>query len=260
MSATPAPTALPRLPVLYGVPFSQPVRAVTWVLLHQGLAFEPVLVIPGSAGRNGSRQPDFLAKNPAGTVPVYEEPDTGLVIAEAHAIMSYLCNRHGWHDLYPADPARRARIDWYLHFHHRNVREASVGLVAPRIRKDLAIPDTTQRAALSLFTRALAGLENHWLASSRYLAGDRPTLADIAACVDIGQLQPGYTNLFDFTPYPRVSAWLDAMRAVDGYEEVHVPLAVLGDASGEPPPMEAIREANLCGLEAVRARLARQAS
>ena len=139
MSATPAPTAQPRPPLLYGVPFSQPVRAVTWVLLHKGLAFEPVLVIPGSAGRNGSRHPDFLAKNPAGTVPVYEEPDTGLVIAEAHAVMSYLCNRHGWHDLYPVDPARRARVDWYLHFHHRNVREASVGLVAPRIRKDLAI-------------------------------------------------------------------------------------------------------------------------
>jgi glutathione S-transferase len=253
---TPA-TARPTLPIVYGVPFSQPVRAVTWLLLNRGLPFEPVLTIPGSAGRSGSRHPDFLAKNPAGTVPVYEEPDTGLVIAEAHAIMTYLCNRHGWHDLYPAEAARRSRVDWYLHYHHRNIREASVALVAPRIRKDLAIPEAAQQAALATFTRALDALENGWLARSPFLAGEAPTLADIAACVDIGQLQPRYTRLLDFAPWPRVRAWLEAMTRLDGYDEVHVPLAVLGDVSGEPPPMEAIREANLRGLDAVRARLAK---
>lgn len=244
------------LPILHGVPFSQPVRAVTWLMLAQGLRFEPALVIPGSPGANGSRNPAFLAKNPAGTVPVYEEPDTGLVIAEAHAIMAYLCNRHGWDALYPGEPARRARVDWYLHYHHRNVREASTGLVAPRIRKDLAIPEPIQRSANAAFTRALAALETGWLAHAPYLAGDAPTLADLAACVDIGQLLPRYTNLFDFEPYPRVRAWLQSLEAVPGYHEVHVPLEVLGDISREPPPMEAIREANLRGLQAVRQRLA----
>jgi glutathione S-transferase len=261
MTATAPPDhAAPRLPIVYGVPFSQPVRAVTWLLLNRGLPFEPVLVIPGSPGRNGSRHPDFLAKNPAGTVPVYEEPDTGTVIAEAHAIMAYLCNRHGWHDLYPVQPERRARVDWYLNYHHRNVREASVGLVAPRIRKDLAIPEATRQAALATFRRALEAIEQGWLARSAFLAGDTPTLADIAACVDIGQLQPRYTRLFDFDPYPRVRAWLETMTTVDGHDEVHVPLVVLGDVSAEPPTMEAIREANLRGLEAVRARLARKVS
>ena len=137
---------------------------------------------------------------------------------------------------------------------------ASVGLVAPRIRKDLAIPEALQQTALRTFTRALAALEGHWLANTAFLASPTPTIADIAACVDIGQLQLGYTGLFDFGPYPRVRAWLDAMRAVDGYDEVHLPLTVLGDARGEPPTMDAIREANLRGLAAVRARLARQAS
>ena len=250
------PESTATLPILHGVPFSQPVRAVTWLMLAQELPFEPVLVIPGSASANGSRHPSFLARNPAGTVPVYEEPDTGLVIAEAHAIMTYLCNRHGWHALYPAEPARRARVDWYLHYHHRNVREASTGLVAPRIRKDLAIAEPIQRAAQAAFTRAMVALETGWLANSRYLAGDAPTLADIAACVDIGQLLPRYTNLFDFTPYPRVLGWLQSLEAMPGYREVHVPLEVLGDISREPPPMEAIRDANLRGLQAVRQRLA----
>ena len=53
--------------VLYGVPFSQPVRAVMWLMLYKQLPFEMVLINPGSKGENGSRNPAYLAKNPGGT-------------------------------------------------------------------------------------------------------------------------------------------------------------------------------------------------
>ena len=75
---------MPRL-ILYGVPFSQPVRAVTWLLLYKRLPFDMVLINPGSKGETGSRNPAFLAKNPAGTIPTIEEPDTGFTLGEAHA-------------------------------------------------------------------------------------------------------------------------------------------------------------------------------
>ena len=35
---------------------------------------------------------------------------------------TYLADKHGWSDLYPQDPLARARINEYLHFHHRNTR------------------------------------------------------------------------------------------------------------------------------------------
>ena len=133
--------------ILYGVPFSQPVRAVMWLLLNKKRPFEMVLINPGSKGDTGSRNPRFLAKNPAGTIPCIEEPDTGFTLGEAHAILSYLASTHQWDDLYPAEPAERAKVDWYLHYHHRNVRDASLGLVAPKIRKDLDIPQAMQDAA-----------------------------------------------------------------------------------------------------------------
>ncbi|MFN0162160.1 MAG: glutathione S-transferase family protein, partial [Burkholderiales bacterium] len=133
--------------IIYGVPFSQPVRAVMWLMLYKRTPFEMVLTNPGSKGDSGSRNPAFLAKNPGGTIPTIEEPDTGFVLGEAHAIMCYLCNKHGWHDVYPIEPRERAKVDWYLHFHHRNIRDASVGLVAPKIRKDLDIPEAMQQAA-----------------------------------------------------------------------------------------------------------------
>ena len=150
-------------------------------------------------------------------------------------------------------PARE--VDWYLHYHHRNVRDASVGLVAPKIRKDLNIPEATQQAARTTLTNASAAMESGWLAETRYLAGHDLSLADFAAYVEIGQLQPEFTNVFDFEPFPNVQRWLDDMKQVDGHDSVHVVLAELGDISVEPPDMESIRTANKNALRALKTRL-----
>ena len=178
--------------ILYGVPFSQPVRAVMWLMLYKRMPFEMVLINPGSKGETGSRNPNYLAKNPGGTIPTIEEPDTGFVLAEAHAIMCYLCNTHRWDDVYPTDFRARAKVDWYLNYHHRNVRDASVGLVAPRIRKDLNIPEATQQAARATLTNALHVLEQGWLENSRFLAGAEPTIAGRTGITT--RLPPGSTR------------------------------------------------------------------
>jgi glutathione S-transferase len=249
MTSQPAPVKL------YGVPFSQPVRAVMWLMLYKQTPFEMILINPGSKGDNGSRNPAYLAKNPGGTIPTIEEPDSGFTLGEAHAIMCYLSNKHGWDDVYPEDIQDRARVDQYLHYHHRNVRDASIGLVAPKIRKDLDIPEITQTSARATLTNALNAMETGWLAQSRYLTGDRLTLADFAAYVEIGQLQPGFTNVYDFEPFPNVRRWLDDMKQIDGHDDVHVVLAELGDISKEPPSMDAIRNANKTALKVLQERL-----
>lgn len=242
--------------ILYGVPFSQPVRAVMWLLFYKRLPFEMVLINPGSKGDNGSRNPNYLAKNPGGTIPCIEEPDTNFSLGEAHAILCYLCNKHGWTDVYPADHQARARVDWYLNYHHRNVRDASVGLVAPKIRKDLDIPESVQASARNTLTHALQSLETGWLADQEFLTGDSVTIADMAAYVEIGQLQPQFTNVYDFGDFPNVRRWLTTMQAVDGHDDVHVVLKVLGDISQQAPDMETIKSANKQALGALKNRLA----
>ena len=245
-----------NLPILYGVPFSQPVRAVIWLLLNKGSPFQMVPINPGSKGASGSRNPAYLAKNPGGTIPCWEESETGFALAEAHAILVYLCRKHQWTDFYPsADIQRAARIDWYLNYHHRNIRDASSGMVAPRVRKDLNIPEDRQRAATATFTAGLNALESGWLRESRYLAGDSATIADLAAYVEIGQLQPCFTNVYDFEPFPNVRRWLADMAQVPGHDEAHVTLAELGDISAEPPSMETIVNANKQGLRVLKERL-----
>ena len=235
---------------LYGVPFSQPVRAVLWLLLLKRKAFDLVLINPGSSGEKGSRHPDYLARNPAGTIPCLELAD-GFTLGEAHAIMTFLARTEGWTDLYPQDERLRARIDQYLHYHHRNVREASTGLVAPRIRKDLDIPEVIQASAARSLSGALHMLESYPLAEGAYIVGDQLTLADIAAYAEIGQLQPCFTNLFDFSAYPRVQQWLDRMQAVEYHDVLHAALSVLGDISTTAPDMDTIKLANKQALRAL---------
>ncbi|MGB1190946.1 MAG: glutathione S-transferase family protein [Pseudomonadales bacterium] len=241
--------------IIYGVPFSQPVRAVLWLLMLKKIPFELVLTNPGSSGPGGSRHPDFLTKNPGGTIPCLEEPETGFTLGEAHAIMTYLSEKNAWHDVYPSDLQARARIDGFLHFHHRNFREASVGLVAPKVRKDLNIPESVQMSAHRSLSAALKMLETSVLSHTQFLTSDTMTLADLAAYVEIGQLQPEFTNVFDFSGYPNVQRWMNDMKSVDGHDDVHVALTELGDISEQAPDMDQIKQANRRALGAIKARL-----
>jgi len=242
--------------ILYGVPFSQPVRAVMWLLLMKGQPFEMVLINPGSKGENGSRNPGFLAKNPGGTIPCLEETDTGFTLGEAHAIMTYLANKYGWTDVYPEDPQQRAKVDWYLNYHHRNIRDASLGLVAPKIRKDLNIPEAMQASAARTLTNGLNTLDSGWLEGNEFLTGDNLSLADLAAYVEIGQLRPEFTNAFDMSSFPNVSRWLNTMADVECHDVVHVVLSELGDISEEAPTMDSIKSANIKALSALKQKLA----
>jgi glutathione S-transferase len=92
---------------LYDFPTSGNARKVRLLLAELGLEFEHVLV-PRARPR-----PDwFLELNPFGGVPAIRDGE--LVLAESQAILRYLATREGRDDLYPSDPAHRARVDWAL--------------------------------------------------------------------------------------------------------------------------------------------------
>ena len=242
--------------IIYGVPFSQPVRAVLWLMLYKQKPFEMVLINPGSSSEGGSRHPDYLAKFPTGTIPSIEDKETGFVLSESHAIMSYLCNKFDWNDLYPSNHEKRAKVDSYLHLHHRNVREASIGLVAPKVRKDLNFSEDFLKISRANINKAFKALEDGWLAQSRYLTGDQLTIADMSAYVEIGQLQSKFTNVYDFAPFPNIRRWLEDMNQVAYHDEVHTSLYELGDISSEAPSMETIISANKKGFVVLQEQLA----
>jgi len=230
--------------IVYGVPFSQPVRSVLWLLLIKKMPFELKLINPGSSSEGGSRHPDYLKKFPTGTIPSYEEPDSGFFLSESHAILSYLCDKHGWQDFYPVNLEDRARVNSYLHLHHRNVREASIGLVAPKVRKDLNFSEDFLKTSKATINKAFIAIEEGWLSESKFLIGDKVTIADLSAYVEIGQLQSQFTNIYDFNDLPNINRWLQDMQKVEFHDEIHTALFELGDISKEAPSMELIKNAN----------------
>lgn len=236
--------------IVYGVPNSQPVRAVLWPCLMQGLPFELRL----TSQNRDAKQPEYLREvNPRGTVPAID--DNGVVLWESHAILVYLCEKYGWHDLWPADLLHRARVNQYLHFHHRNTRELVVGwsralwpAVFGKANPDEAwlrrntfpgLQNNAQVAAQAL--RIVDGM----LHNNRFLAGDDgPTLADICAYEELGQNQPKYANCTDYSDCPNIRRWFVDMAALPAHDVAHAVWQLIGDVNQVAGGMPAIVAAN----------------
>jgi len=124
------------------------------------------------------------------------------------------------------------------------------------MRKDLNIPELVQENAKRNLTGALNVLDTYYLAQGKYLVGDSLTIADIAAYVEIGQLQPQFTNAFDLTSFTNVQRWLGDMMQVPYHDDVHVVLSELGDISAQAPSMDTIRNANKQSLRVLKEKLA----
>jgi glutathione S-transferase len=188
-------------------------------------------------GRVESKTDNYAEINPRGTIPAID--DDGFILWESHAIMTYLCEKHGWIDMWPSDLQRRAKVSQYLHFHHRNVREAVVvwsRTIWP------AVFGKQNPSEKWLARNTFPGLQNHeevvaqslvivegMLASTAFLVGDECTLADLAAYEELGQNQPKYANCLDYSSFPNIQRWLVSMEALPMHGEAHSILPALGN-------------------------------
>ena len=234
---------------IYGVPNSQPVRAVVWTCLMHELPFEFVM----TSQNRDAKQPEYLASvNPRGTIPAID--DDGTVLWESHAILIYLCEKHGWTDLWPAEPEARARVNQYLHFHHRNTRELVVQwsrAIWPAVF-DVADPDEAwfERNTFPGLRNNAQVVENTlqiidgMLRESAFLAGPTVTLADVSAYEELGQNQAKYANCTDYGPYPDIRRWLVDMERLPYYQEAHAIWSLIGDLKRFQGGMRTIARAN----------------
>jgi glutathione S-transferase len=255
--------------VVYGFPPSQPSRAVYWTCLIKGLPFE--LRTPDLVGAGLSE----LAKlNPKRQVPVVVQGD--FVLYEMPAILAWLCNANGWDDLYPREPANRALVDQYLHFHHSTTRLATMKLMAPHVTivfeglfepgadvgatKDILLFEGIQsaRTGPDIYARGCAVVEmvaqliedGFLRGRDRYLCTrEQPTIADIACYEELSQLR--WASLFDFDGYPKLQGWLDRMEELPFHEPAHRYNIALGDILSEPNTMERFITATATGVAAL---------
>jgi glutathione S-transferase len=194
--------------IVYGMTDSGNCYKPRLLLSLLGIPFRHVEV---STQDGGTRDPAFRQKNPNGKVPLLELED-GRLLAESNAILCYLAD--GTRFL-PTDRYERAVAFQWMFFEQYS-HEPYVAVRRSLLRYPLLATDATPErlsALLNEGNRALGVVEQR-LSSSPYLAGEQPSVADIALYAYTHCAGDGGFNLRDF---PATSRWLESIRALPGY-------------------------------------------
>jgi glutathione S-transferase len=178
------------------------------VRLFLSLLRLPHEVVDVDLAGGAHKAPEFLAKNPFGQVPVIE--DGGMVVADSNAILVYLALRYDpsgqW---YPREPVAAAAVQRWLSIAagelHAGPGAARLGVLFGS-GQDLTPARTLAERLFTILDRQLA--------DRRYLAGDAPTIADIALYSYTAHAPEGGVSL---APYSSLRAWLRRIEALPGF-------------------------------------------
>lgn len=170
-----------------------------------GAPFEPVMVKLHKGEQN---EPAYRAVNPRGQVPVLVDGDQ--VFWDSTACLVYLARKYGGEQWLPTDAAGMAGVQQWLALSNN---ELHYGLQWARGKKIgiRAIGDYEEYAAYG--RSGLAVLEGR-LKNNDWLAGNRPTIADLA-CYCYTSVSP--EGGFDLAAHPGVAAWVKRVEALPGW-------------------------------------------
>lgn len=175
-------------------------------LLDRGLFWEPIY-LDMRAGEGNS--PEYLAKNPAGTVPLLELDD-GALLPESRAIVEYLEELYPEPNMIGETPIERAQVRATERIASEFSAANSAYLVnthpfMPRVRPNFVQNPALAAAQLPVRNRMLGVLEAR-LSDGAFVCGDKVTIAD---CSLYAMLHVSHT-LFEYEipdEAPRLKAW-----------------------------------------------------
>ena len=199
--------ALPAQPIkLYRVAISGHAHRVELFLSLLGLPFDRVEI---DLAAKAHKTPEFLAMNAFGQVPVIQDGD--VTLADSNAILVYLARRYAqdadaW---MPTEPVAAAAVQRWLSV---AAGQLAFGPAAARVIQLFKRPDSPDAAIAR--AHALFDVMEQQLGQSAFLAGNTPTLADIANYSYTAHAPEGNVSL---EPYPRLRAWLARIEALPGF-------------------------------------------
>ncbi|XP_070689795.1 glutathione S-transferase theta-3-like [Pempheris klunzingeri] len=186
---------------------SQPCRSVYMFAKAVGIPFE-FKNVDLSAGQQYSEE--FGKISMMRKVPVMK--DGGFVLTESVAILKYLVQKYPssvadhW---YPADLQQRARVNEYLSWQHMNLRAMGSKVFLLRalfpVIMDSEVPKEKMDAAVEDLNQSLDMLEQKFLQNKPFILGDKISLADLVAIVEI--MQPVGAGLDVFKGRLQLIAW-----------------------------------------------------
>ncbi|WP_129933791.1 MULTISPECIES: glutathione S-transferase family protein [unclassified Pseudomonas] len=198
---------------LYNFPKSGHAHRIELMLSLLNLPTELVFV---DLAKGAHKQPDFLALNPFGQVPVID--DNGTVIADSNAILVYLAKKYDNGAWLPEEPAAAARVQRWLSV---AAGPLAFGPAAARLVTVFGASFNTDEVISRAHT--LLKVIDAELANTPFLTGSTPTIADIANYSYIAHAPEGNVSL---EPYANVRNWLARIEALPRF--VPMPRTVIG--------------------------------
>ena len=170
---------------------------VRLLLSYLGRSYE---YLPIDIHKRETHTPAFLAKSPAGQIPMLELDD-GRILAESNAILLYLAEGSV---LIPTDKFDRAKMYQWMFFEQYKHEPA---IAVARFIRHYAMESRSEDLP-NLMTRGnavLAIMDRH-LNDREWFAGDAQSLADVALYA--------YTHVadeggFELSAYPNIKSWLE---------------------------------------------------
>ncbi|MFN7055443.1 glutathione S-transferase family protein [Hyphomonas sp.] len=182
--------------MLYGDPGSGNCLKPKWTADLLGIAHEWINV---DVVKGETRQPEFLAINPAGQVPVARWPD-GRVLPQSNAIMLYLAEGSR---IIPESSFERAEALSWL-FWEQYSHETAIAV--RRYQKHyLKKPDTDIDPALSVKGNLALSVMEGRLKGRDWFVGNGLSVADIAL---VAYTRVAHEGGFDLAAYPSVDSWV----------------------------------------------------
>ncbi|MEX0339318.1 MAG: glutathione S-transferase family protein [Arenibacterium sp.] len=176
-----------------------------------GVPYDTVAVdfFPGFEHRSDK----MLALNPAGTLPVLQAGD--MVLTETQAMLVWLASKFDETDTwFPTNnPELLAEVTEWLGFSSSLTQSAGLARLYSMLDWPCDGP-AAKRAALKDLRTIELRLSDQVLAGRQWLAGDAPTVADIA-CFPYVALSPDAG--LDHDGFPAIRNWLYAVRALPGF-------------------------------------------
>jgi len=197
---------------LYLHPASPNCVTVVMTAAHLGIPLETELV---DLFNGAQHEPDHLALNPNGAVPVLRDGD--FVLWESSAICQYVASRRSGHSLWPEDERTRADIARWQFWALAHWNPALQPYVFENLFKGLRglgdpDPAVLERAG-AVFHRYARVLETR-LDGRDHLVGRELTLADIAVAPYLMYAAPARIPL---QGYPNLRRWMAGIEALPSW-------------------------------------------
>lgn len=196
---------------LYVHPQSQNCQKVLAVAQYLDVPHEKIEV---DLFKGAQRQPDYLAKNPMGTVPLLEDDD-GFILRESNAIALYL-NEKAQGELMPQGKEGHLAQQW-LQWQSRHFAPAADTQRYERQIKPMmqqATDEAAVQSAQQQFHRHAKILEAQ-LEGQQYVLGEKLSVADFAIASSLNFAEAAQMPLED---YAQIRAWRERMSEIPAWQ------------------------------------------